>query len=485
MNPNSFSTILTFIGVFINEGNVRSKPFSFEISYSRGNLHNPLGVVIGTMADYRELEAFFLSSRQPTFELESIPRRPDTRTIKCKSIIIRRLSGRHHVEPEFSTLPQAIAIFDPDEVTIEIELKADKERSYGTFYLAGRTQLLPGSTIRLLKYDGSAEIRTAFRGVLPCNPHLKMESKSHYLHSNAVGGISSLSIQALLEPTWPENEVGTDLRLKAIDISDRIVDRTLTEFRSSALEAMDDVLTLLSFLSKAEIKCFGYSISDGARLVETYRRVEVIPDSRANWDDLFVDNDFGVIAFLRRSYKSYVGPNGNRALRQPLRMYVSAFRVPFVEEKFLALFQILETIAGDSAYLPRTRPPLTPAQLKSLRASLHTEMKRLRIKGAQRELMIRRFGNINQTDLRSRLLTGLRKVMVDLEDIGGEDSIHLVFKERNRLVHGGQIDNLRDFMRVTALLETIIERLLMRLLRNNKFGNSPTYGNRQWILSRT
>jgi hypothetical protein len=345
--------------------------------------------------------------------------------------------------------------------------------------LAGNSQLLPGKPSKRLFYDGSVKVRRAFNPLLLASTDLIIRSRRHYIWPDVAN--KSVIDHHHADRGWPDSAESTNIGVHSIEMRDLKEGRALPEFSKAANETVEDILTLMSFLSKSEIKCFGHAISDGRVMVSVYRRVAVLQDAPMVCENLLIDNEQDSVKFLRRAYKAYIGNAGDRALKQPLGLYVVAQRMPFVEEKLVSLFQVLEQVVGSKRYAPSIPKTLTTEQFRSVRKSIEGELRKLKLGKPQRDLILKKFGNVNQPDLRTKLNSILRRLKLKTRDVAAKPSIDTIFTARNRLIHGHGFSDYHGFIRATALLETLVEHMLMKLLRHTGHFRSPTYANEAWI----
>jgi hypothetical protein len=97
----------------------------------------------------------------------------------------------------------------------------------------------------------------------------------------------------------------------------------------------------------------------------------------------------------------------------------------------------------------------------------------------RRELL----GNLAQPDFLKQLEITLNANHVQFDDLGGVEALRSIYAARNRMFHSHR-SSFEHLVVATAKLETLLERMIISLLRWKGPVTSPTYSNQITLKER-
>jgi hypothetical protein len=461
-----YTKMRTFAGIF-EAGDRETPPLSIEVAYSLTNDHPPTGIIRGTSADYRDLEAFFLAQRGAGCSLRSASK--EREKIVCDGIRLHRITEHRFANDEQSTIQQVLGRFSIDRIDIRTKFNspATERRREATFLLTGPPKLWLIHASQTLSYTGELSVRHP-------DPALPLEAtrdhiftEPHFVYGDyrgAKGGAFQETLQAQL------------FSIRVLDAFETERDGAAFVEDSSAL--VDKLCLLMSFLSKTYISWFTCTTSDGQEFLQSYRKVRTTDSEAPDWEELVL-NPNEIRLFLNQAFTGY---NRRTAegfdLRLPMLYYIWAQSSRFVEDRFRTLFFALEKLLSSLDERTPEEDFLTRSELSKLWKVMCPALEGMGKTPDQIELVLAKRGELLRAPLMHRLRRHLGALDIDVTDIGGPTRLNSMVGVRNHLTHEKGEPPIETVVRETRRLETIVERMLLKLLSWSGKNRTPTYYNR-------
>jgi hypothetical protein len=460
-----FSKTLAFAGVF--EARERKTPqLSIEIAYSLTNSHPPTGIIRGTSADYSALEHFFRAKKEPLCTLRSVSK--EREAIICTGVRIHRISERHFPEDEQSTIHQVLGHFAIERVDIRTVFgtPAAEDKRQLTFLLTGPSELWLCDAIRTLSYTGDISVEHREPALPLDSVRDQVSTAPHFAyaeHPRAKGA--------------PRETRQVELfALRVDDAFESARDGTAFAADSSALA--DTLCLLMSFLSKTYISWFACTYSDGQEVLQSYRDVRTTDSEAPDWEELVLDPQ-DIRAFLNQAFAGYEkSALTGFDLRMPMLHYIWAQSSRFAEDRFTTLFFALEKLLSSLDERDPEDDLLTDPELRKLWRVMCPTLEEIGKTPKQMELMLAKRRELQRAPLMHRIKRHLCSLGIDISDIGGEGGLRTMARVRNLLAHEKGEVPIDKVVYETRRLETIVERMLLKLLSWSGKTRTPTYYNR-------
>lgn len=478
VDPDLFTKSLEFAGVF-RDGDLATEPLSIELRYSHLNAHPPIGIIRGTYADWPKLESFFEGHPSAVCELESVSTTKGREKIHSRQVLLRELSCRSYPDDESKVIQQILGRFELYDVTIDCDYgqRGTPHREI-TFLMRGPTLVWMSNTSRTFSSSRNTKSES-FNARLRIShvKDLRITAQPHFLYA------SRREVDRLL----PEHKdrysglgkphLSVEAEAFALTFTDRHLDRTDTDFEARALEVAETLCLLVSFLSKSNVTWYGRTLWSNGKLIEHYRDTRESPDMRLQWHDIVLSSR-DVRRFIRSAFTAYQkGVHDGPKLRLPILTYVAAQSAPTVDEQFVLLFICLENVVG---LLDQKHPweVLERKELKSIAKALRRQLRDMGKDPQTVSVVNGKIPELARPAFRRRLCKHLKRLKVDLDDIGGYSGLGDTIKIRDLLIHGAEEPCIAEMVQERRRLQTVVERVLLTLLGWRGSTNTPTFANR-------
>lgn len=477
-DPLLFTKTLEFAGVF-RDGDLATKPLSIEIRCSPLNAHPPIGIIRGTAADWPGLESFFHGRRSPLCELESISAAKGREKIHSKQVLLREISIRTYPDDETETIQQILGYFEPLDIGIDCDYgqRGTRNREM-TFLLRGPTLVWMSDAIRRFSYLGSTKtkfLRAHLR--IYSVRDVRITAQPYFLYASRLDAERLLFTAEDRGSARARPRLSAEAEAFALTVTDRDLDRTDASFEARALEVAEILCLLVSFLSKGDVTWYARTLWSDVRLCENYRDIRGGPSSRLGWEDVVLYPK-DVRAFSSKAFRAYhERAGGGVALRLPILLYVTAQSAPTIEERFILLFRCLEKVVD---MLDRTHRNelLSKSELRRIAKSLRAELREMGKDDETITAIDEKRKELARAAFRRRLSQHLRRLKLDLADIGGHGSLRETIGIRDSLTHAADEPAIGQIVQEHKRLETVVERVLLTLLNWRGPTNTPTLQNR-------
>ena len=456
-----FTKTLEFAGVF-ESGEHRSPQLSIEITYSQINAHPPTGIIRGTSAEYRALERFFLAKRSPLCTLRSTA--PE-RAITCHEVMVRQISEKMFAKVEQTTIHQVLGRFVIGRLEMRHHLKpsAGPVKRHMTFYLTGPSKPWLTTALRTLSWSGNTttEVHNDILTLDSAAPDT-VTVRPHFVYA-----------ESPLSGASQKHTVEAELYAVSVD-SVPLADDEGTKFSERATALVESLCLLMGFLSKARITWFASILSGGGTFVDVVRDEKTVGIEAPHWDEMVIYAD-DIRPFLNIALTAY--RNSDIELRLPILHYISAQSSRFVEDRFTVLFFALEKMLSALDGL-EPEELLTKKQLSDLWKVVRPELEGMQKTPEQMKLIQDKRTELQRPPLKHRIDRHLAALGVDISDIGGDAGLGRMYRVRNHLTHVHGEVPIEEIMVETRRLETIVERMLLKLLKWDGKTHTPTSVNR-------
>ncbi len=254
------------------------------------------------------------------------------------------------------------------------------------------------------------------------------------------------------------------------------------EFIKSATAVAEDLILLVSFLSRRWVSWYRYELHTSELLLTHVRHARKCSSHEIELDESVVPfhqaREFLKVAFtnLRRLRDTHID------LKMPLVYCVSGTEATYMEEQFSIFFLALERIKDLFAIENGLQKNLSNNDFKHLHAKLSDVIQQI-VRNPTAENVHRKLPELNRPSLRTVLDTAFTKYKVTWSDLYPPGSDFTLIRTRDNLFHSSaDIDYDRLFKELHRL-QALVERLLLSMLGWSNFRNAPIEHERQWLSS--
>lgn len=350
--------------------------------------------------------------------------------------LVRIISDQIHITSRKGTvwgpgLAEFVLIGEPWDLKIELIRPGDathhEPRTQGCFWLSP-TKLFSPVESMMMSYTGEVETRRGDRLHVQLSEDIDVTFDQHTRYWDAPGGGTVM----FGEPV-AEFDLNEDLRGSA----------QIPE----ALERLDDLLRIVSFVGEYRCMCVGWQATDSLTVTEFYRHHPMLTNAVApSVHDALIDYaDFE--DFIRTAYLQLNQITPNAALRRALD-YLVPDENDTIESLYIMLYAALETIV----LFFRREEGLEfifsdPTEWDRLRGDMQKWLKThpvLSGDAIKRSLVYEKLSELMRTSFSSAFKKFCVRYSVDLSDlwpiVGNSGGVSLS-SIRNKLVHGEVFDH--------------------------------------------
>lgn len=481
-HPRPFVKRIEFTGR-INTLEGSAEPFDILVEYSLLGNERARGYVIGNNEDADRLGRLKLGA--DTVTVESWSPRAEAPRVRCDPLHFRygprRVRGQLYSETGPSS---AIAEFEPHGLTVVTPLSSrpedDNERQV-TFYLVGPTLFwwVWGTGER--SFDGNVKSEWNETELsLPLDHDIRAEVRPVTLY----------------DQTPPPDKFDISTKRYAVTFKTKTSPTVLTHeaLIESCTQAVDDLLLLMSFVSRGWIRWYRYDAYLGLELKEHVRGVSLTSLESGGHEETPVRPEktraflSGALAALRRRRRE--GFN----LAVPITYLVAGQGRRTLEDQFVTLFLALEKLRALYATARRLERLVDTAAFGALRKELEATLRgagldRLAAEGVDSaaapeliERMAQRLGDLNRPSLFAVLSQFFLEFGVEWRDLYPPSAVTnrpLFFEFRNRLQHGAVKVPPERFVFEIVRVRCVLERMILSLLdwRDHDWADPGVYRN--------
>ena len=464
--PSSpYTTTRAFAGVF-EAGERKTAQLSVEIAYSLTNGHPPTGIIRGKSADYRALEGFFRARTEPLCTLRSISK--ERELLICTGVRIRRLTEQRFPKDEQSTIHQVLGHFSIGQIDIRAQLRgaAEERKRRATFLLTGSSNLWLTFSSRTLSYTGEMTVNHSDPSLPLDSTRDQVSTSPHFVyadHPRAKGSIRETR----------------QAELFSLIVDDAFeAERESAAFLADLTALVDKLCLLMSFLSKTHITWFACLYSDGSEVLQSYRDVRTTEAEAPGLEEVVLETE-DIRPFLSDALTGYDKRTaGGFDLRLPMLYYIWAQSSRFVEDRFTTLFFAFEKLLSSLDDSDPKDDFLTDSELSKLWKVMQPALEGMGKTPRQIDLVLAKRPELKRVPLMHRIERHLTALEIDVTDIGGADGLRKMSNVRNLLAHEKGEVAIETVIHETHRLETIVERMFLKLLSWDGKQRTPTYNNR-------
>lgn len=442
----------------------------FVVQYPLTNQREIVEKAFGDKSVFRKLEHLF-TLPEPLFKLESIKHKDLKREIYSEKVLIPKITGKGWPNGygEGITAEVANLSFEDLHITEYFSPQATKERHL-FFYLSGPQTFWSVSKSRVLFVDGHIET-SVINSKIELNETFPFETiiVPYYFYDKGEG---------------PGNyELTTDVLSIHFSTSYPLEELTTEEFLSSAKELTDDMILLISFISKRWITWFRYDLIINECLKTYVRRTRQCSTKKLDWDEGLVE-PYKTREFLK------TGLTNLRKLREkgldllmPITYYLSANEKTYLEEQFTTFFLSLERIKDMFAKEEKLEKNLPDKAFKRLHSSISDLVDSQVESSDVRDRVRTKILELNRPSLRYVLESLFSKYCITWEDLYPAAGSFTLIKTRDELFHSSRKIDMDSLVKERDRLQVLLERILLRLLGWEDLSRSPVDFIRRWLTA--
>ncbi len=441
-----------------------------RILHDRTNRTAPTAQVYGTKKTYDGLFVLGHSAR-PYLTFKSVPSGPHGRRVFSDQVVLEQLKnpgahagrlGGHEIGSlcfDRLTLRQAVGRTTDDKKRHLCLLLQGPSSAWGVF----GTQTTK-STGQIIIKNFNTTVRLGVRSPF------SIRVSPHFFHANAKSG---------------DQPIGLHFRGFAIHFDTAVPVSSLknSEFLSQALDIADELLGIVSFLSKDRIAWYMYYFATGDSLLTEVRRVTYRVPRRVDFNELVI-NPPDLRKFLRFAFRHLKKlKDRNIDLALPMRLYVSSFEAHFIEDQFITAFRAVESLVSLVPSSSRNRKLLTSSRFEALKKEIASQID-ARVPAEIAALIKDKLPELNRASFRRRLELMCEALEISLVlGLYPAGVAATLVTTRNKLVHRAQVDDIAFIHREIARVRALVERALLSLVGWGDVSRAPPRFVSTWLES--
>jgi hypothetical protein len=164
-------------------------------------------------------------------------------------------------------------------------------------------------------------------------------------------------------------------------------------------------------------------------------------------------------------------------VRIPVLHYIWSQSSRFAEDRFTLLFFALEKLLSSFDATNPEPELLSDTELSRLWKVIRTVLLEIGKSADQIDLILQKRRELQRPPLKYRLRRHLHELGVILDDMDGEEGLGSMIRVRNLLTHEKGEVPVEEIVFETRRLETIVERMLLKLLSWSGKDHTPTHDN--------
>lgn len=287
-----------------------------------------------------------------------------------------------------------------------------------------------------------------------------------------------------------DNDVELNLKKRGFALCYKIDRNHLSisneDFFKRAEETTEDLLFLISFLSRAWIAWYKYDFIQGDKIIEKVKGDDRKYIKKREHHDLLLEKS-RTRGFLKLAFPTLQSLRSKGIdLKIPLIHYISGYEARFIEERFTSLFLSLERIKDLYVKFNNTDKILSETHFKVLNKKICKLINESKHEigandGVTRQKIYSKIRELNRPTLQMVLFDLFSSYGVDWKDIYPADSKFTLTNTRDILFHSSvQMDPENLFKELTRL-ELLLDRLLIRMLGWTEVIKSDRPYSRRWL----
>ena len=290
--------------------------------------------------------------------------------------------------------------------------------------------------------------------------------------------------QSFYDKNPPPNDYALETRVLALEFSTSLSETEFTNdaFVEKATEVAEDIILLVSFMSRGWITWYSYELSTPTLSKHHVRTARETSSKSIDWNDTLIERVYGR-EFLKSAYANLQKLRADGTdMFMPIAYYLSGLEAKYLNEQFTTLFLALEWTKD--LLLPKNpelQSIIPVSDFERLSDSIKDLIRQVIHSGDIRGRIYEKMRDLNRPSLRFVLDSLLSKYELSYTDLYPAEEEFSLIKTRDLLFHtskGMDIDHLiLEYYR----LRSILERLLLGLLGWRDFSRSPDRYIKGWL----
>lgn len=418
--------------------------------------------ILGDSTLYRKLEILL----GPGLKLSSIKTENSHRQFSSDNVYLNNIRNSSLYESGMS-----YKVADLHLRELDIERKWDRKENQDrhlTFYLAGPKTLWGSHVIGEQSFTGDEKYKV-FNEKVELNESFpfEIETRPWYFYDRT--------------SAEEEYNIKTSIQVITFKTSLSIEEYSDDAFLVEAKSVAEDLILLVSLLSRRWITWFRYELMTTEKLVSKIREARECSAEQIDHDSSLVplhqSRDFIKSAFTElRKHR-----NENLNLYMPIVYCISANENKYLEEKFSTFFLSLERIKDMYSIKEGTRKIMGKSGFQKLSDSILSIIEKEVQDDSSVQMITQKIPELNRPSLRTQLDSLFLLYGVEWKDLYPHGAQFTLIKTRDVLFHSSRdmdIDYLGDEeLRLGALLE----RLLLSMLGWKDYSQAPISYLRTWL----
>ena len=440
------------------------------IQYSQINEGEIDGKVLGSQETFKRLERLFTLPGY-LFRLASKKHEGITTEIFSDNVLIPTISNKNWPDSYAERMMSVVADLHFQDLTIiqHASLSESIDRHL-TFFLAGPQTSWSISQMRELSLTGEMKTEVVNSKIeLSESFPFEIEVVPRYFYGKA---------------TTPENtELSTYILALHLKTDKSVKELSNEDFVSLGRALADDLTLLISFLSKRWVTWFRYELGTSDGIKSYVRRTRECSTKEINSEDCLLE-----LANTREFLK--IGLTNFRRLRaenfdlfMPIVYFVSGSEKKYLEEQFTTYFLSLERLKDIFARKKELQHNLLDKTFKNLKSLVSKVIKESIQTDDVLERIMEKISELNRPSLSFLLNSLFSTYDVDWKDIYPQGSKFTLIRTRNKLFHSSEELNIDLLVKEVRRLQTILERLLLRMLGWEDLSCSPRDFMKRWLIA--
>ena len=454
-----------FVGNLSNGNEVASK-LHLVVQYPRTKEGGIVGKVLGTRETYTKLTRV-LSLIEPFLKLTAEKGKHITTRISSEKVSLKKI----YAHSRDKDMTYTVADLNFKDITITERYKGnDGSKRCLVFFLTGPRSLWHVCASRVPSFTGEIE-NEVHNSKIELDEHFpfEIEVTPWYFYDKT--------------PAPYNYQLTTNVLVLNLQTKTSVKQLSNQNFVSLGRLLAEDLTLLVSFLSKHWVKWYRYELQT-TNTIETYiRSIRECPTEEPRNDDTPVEENKSR-EFLKIGFSNLRKLRADRLdLSMPIVYYVSANEKKYLEEQFTTFFLSLERIKDLFALKEKLQKNLSGRDFKELK-TLVSDIIEKNIKPREvSEKILNKIPELNRPSTRFVLDLLLSKYNIDWIDIYPPASAFTLIKTRNELFHSSRKLNIDLLTKEVYRLQSIIERLLLRMLGWEDISRTPTDYIKKWLTT--
>ena len=250
-------------------------------------------------------------------------------------------------------------------------------------------------------------------------------------------------------------------------------------FLNQAMDIMDDLTILISFVSRRWVRWFRYNLETNKYRKSYIRRISECSSEEPGWSVVkhWESRKFLQTAFtkLRELRKMQFNP------KEPIIYYVSGNEAKYLEDEFAVLFLSLEKLKDLYIAKKHLTNILLTNDFILLEEQLKNQIKQNVLDSKNRDLIYRKMSELNRPPLSYVLDMMFSEYEVEWSDLYPQGCKYTFINTRNQLFHSSEKIDMEFLAKEHERLRIIVERFLLKILGWSDLAETLTQNTKRWL----